>query len=39
MKSVYDKLQHLEISPNGTSPTAKKSQPLADLIERVYQPG
>ena len=36
MKSVYDKLQHLEISPNGTSPsTAKKSQPLAGLIERV----
>ncbi len=36
MKPLYDKLQHLEISPNGMSPsTAKKSQPLADLIERV----
>jgi len=36
MKPVYEKLQQLEISPNGTSPsTAKKSQPSADLIERV----
>jgi very-short-patch-repair endonuclease/DNA polymerase III delta prime subunit len=36
MKPVYEKLQHLEISPNGTSSsTAKKSQPSADLIERV----
>jgi hypothetical protein len=36
MKPVYDKLQHLEISPNGASPaTPKKSQPLADLVDRV----
>src|SRR5438876_634410 len=31
MKPVYEKLQQLEISPNGPSPsTAKKSQPSAD---------
>ncbi|OLB20994.1 MAG: hypothetical protein AUH16_03535 [Acidobacteria bacterium 13_2_20CM_57_7] len=36
MKPVYDKLQHLEISPNSASPsTSKKAQPLADLIDRV----
>jgi hypothetical protein len=36
MKSVFEKLQLLEISPNGGASDAKK-QPSADLIERVIR--
>jgi very-short-patch-repair endonuclease len=38
MKPVFEKLQLLEISPNGgTSSTPAKKQPSADLIERVIR--
>src|SRR5260370_16394265 len=39
MKPVFEKLQLLEISPNGgTSNTPPKKQPSPDLIERVIPP-
>jgi very-short-patch-repair endonuclease len=37
MKPVFEKLQLLEISPNGASAAPAKKQPAPDLIERVIR--
>jgi hypothetical protein len=38
MKPIFEKLQFLEISPNGAASAASaKKQPTADLIERVIR--